>query len=647
MPDNGSTEITIDGNKIASEVITTLTKDFITSLGGSAASFLRKNVAIHFESFEKYLQRTYNKCNSVRVILDKDRVYQLMEIYVQAKYNIGSNEASDLDICTRARDSGRIVVQGFGGIGKTILLKYIWMSIFTSSEGKIPVFVELKKFNDISKLHLQTYLRATLSDGDANFTDEEFELLCDTGRFVFLFDAFDEINDERREEVEQSILALSNRFPKVGVVVSSRRDHRFYSWEQFSSYYAKPFNREQIKKVIKAVDFDKDVKKQFNEKILDNDDKFKKFSDFLSTPLLSLMMLLMYRQFADVPEKIHIFYRYAFQTLYSLHDGAKEQFRRQRKTTLNEDQFAKIFSIFSLMSYIQTDNTFQSSAIKSLTNAAKTRAGIDVPAEKFIEEATESVNLLYKEGDVYSYVHRSFQEYFSAFALVNFFSTRLVEIFDKLPDRQNDSVLMMAYEMNSDIVEDNYILPQYRANKDFLDKIIERGTDTSGVLEAVGAKWVFLMSKTSKAHNLLQESLYLRTGPIRFINTVGQCVYMEYYRDFIEKEIKGRGDAATKALSKFIMDLIPPLRVKESRPVVVIIDFEKGFGTYDGIDGTSIRFTDAEFSLIRSRAYGCHRFVLSRLELWQRAIRFVQSKMPRIIESEAKRIQAMSRYSVL
>lgn len=145
--------VPIDGNKIATAIVTDLTKSFFSSVRESASSFLRRHITIRLENFEQYVQRTHDRCASVRLIIDKDRTYNLKDIYVHSKYICGQESVSDENLCQLARDNHRFVVQGFGGIGKTVFLKYLWLAIYGNPQGRIPVFIELK-----NSTTFQTYI---------------------------------------------------------------------------------------------------------------------------------------------------------------------------------------------------------------------------------------------------------------------------------------------------------------------------------------------------------------------------------------------------------------------------------------------------------------------------------------------------------
>lgn len=461
----------IDGNQIAATVIADLTRSFFLALKDKSLDFLSKKYAIFASEFDQYLLSTHQKCNLIRTVITKDKPYEIKRIYVDGYFKCANEILQDNELSQLIRDNTRVVVTGFGGIGKTVFAKRFWISVFEEPQGRIPIFFELRRLNALTSPDLESIVRNSLFPSAVSRRDEIFQELLENGRFIFVLDALDEVTDEKKSVIEEQILSLSFKYPKCGFLVTSRYEGRFESWEQFHVFKAESFNQDQVKQLIDNIDFDNSIKKKFKTEVVEK--KFSKHKSFLSTPLLSLMMLMTFSQHGELPEKIHIFYRYAFLTLYSWHDGSKEAFRRERKSGLTIDQFEKVFSIFCMLSYYEFDLTFESEKIISYIERAAKQVDFSFDPEAFIEEAEQAVNLLFREGNMYSFTHRSFQEYFAAFALSTYFPNRVSEIFEHISVRISDDMLSMFYELNPVIAEENFIVPVYEKNKRDLYRLLK------------------------------------------------------------------------------------------------------------------------------------------------------------------------------
>ncbi len=107
------------------------------------------------------------------------------------------------------------------------------------SEGKIPIFLELRRLNDIQSIDIAAFCRNELQS-DLSFGKGIFERLCEAGRFEFIFDGFDEVNRESRKVVEKQIINLSEKYKNCGFLISGREDDRYSDCSDFEIYSVSP-----------------------------------------------------------------------------------------------------------------------------------------------------------------------------------------------------------------------------------------------------------------------------------------------------------------------------------------------------------------------------------------------------------------------
>ena len=168
-------------------------------------------------------------------------------------------------------------------------------------------------------------------------------------------------------------------------------------------------------------------------------------------------MLLTYQENVNIPDKIHLFYNKAFETLFHKHDAMKEQYNRRRKSNLQIDDFAKLFSVFCLNSYVQEKTEFTRSEVSKYVTSAIAFFGLEVNAENVIFDMYEAVCLIQKEGLSYFFVHRSFQEYFTALFLANCPDETRDDFLERVNSRPWDNVLGMLYDMAAEQLEPSWI----------------------------------------------------------------------------------------------------------------------------------------------------------------------------------------------
>jgi hypothetical protein len=278
------------------------------------------------------------------------------------------------------------------------------------------------------------------------------------GYFAFLFDGFDELDPGARSDVEAQILHITTEYPNCPIVVSGRPDDRFYSWEKFRTLKICPMSYSQVRQLISQADYDPDVKKEFLKRL--TTDFYEEHESFLSTPLLAILLMLTFEEYAEIPSSLHVFYNNAFETLVRRHDALKAQFLRTMHSGCSAEDFRRIFSSLSLLTYSKSRYQFSGSEITEYLELAMRQQQISADASHVLADLVESVCLLQREGFEVTFVHRSFQEYFCALFVAQAPSGLVSRYLDSGKFRVYDSVLPMLYGMAQERVEQEWVRPR-------------------------------------------------------------------------------------------------------------------------------------------------------------------------------------------
>lgn len=137
------------------------------------------------------------------------------------------------------------------------------------------------------------------------------------------------------------------------------------------------------------------------------------------------------------------------------------------------------------------------SEFSSYLERCQKNAPVKINTQDYLYDLSNNLCLLLPDGGKYFFLHRSFQEYFCAKNLKSGFekvstdkkesmSTGLIQFFDR-PDRTDDTVLDMLYDMVPEKVEEYIIVP-------FLEGLLDEHLSDSD------AYWAFL----AKAHPYLK-----------------------------------------------------------------------------------------------------------------------------------------------
>lgn len=91
----------------------------------------------------------------------------MLQQYVNTKFRVKRRGKEtiidDYDAIKEIEEKHRATVMGTAGCGKTIFMRYLWISLFTSIDPHIPIFVELRRLNSLSTLELESFVFHSIS----------------------------------------------------------------------------------------------------------------------------------------------------------------------------------------------------------------------------------------------------------------------------------------------------------------------------------------------------------------------------------------------------------------------------------------------------------------------------------------------------
>ncbi|KNH29182.1 hypothetical protein ACS77_04645 [Pseudomonas syringae] len=322
----------------------------------------------------------------------------------------------------------------------------------------VPIMVELRDIN-AEKISIDDFIRKVLDESGFDTNGEYVKKAMVAGHFCFFFDGYDEVDHDLRTQVIRQIGSLSNKYPECPLILSSRPDDVFNGLNEFNVFRIMPLSLESASDLIAKLPFDEDVKTKFQKDLAES--LFERHNSFLSNPLLLSIMLLTYGENAEIPSKQSIFYNQAYEALFQRHDANKGAYTRVRLTNLDIQDFARVFSLFSVQTFQK--RLFKMSRSDCLAFIDKSRDSLkkDFKAQDYLGDLLSAACLLIEDGLDVAFSHRSFQEYFVALYL----STAAPEIQEKLiklywDNMSSDSVLSLLYEINPELVERVLLVPE-------------------------------------------------------------------------------------------------------------------------------------------------------------------------------------------
>lgn len=467
------TEENFDHNKFAAEIIMKATESAIATIGAPVRTKLRRTLQAISNAYAPFLEKTFKRVSTIRTFMKPTDSVDLLQHYVPVDL---TDKEIDYDVNGIIDDlaSGSFyIVSGLAGRGKSVLTRYIALSLYHSPRGRVPLFLELRNLNSLTSKNILQLIHSQYK-GDSNIGLSDFKEALAKGYFVLVLDGFDEVSPEDRDSVEAQLIDISVTYDKASVIISGRPYDRYAAWERYKTFHLKPMSIGQTKQLIKNATYDEDVKKVFLKRL--TPEFFKKHESFLNTPLLAIMLMLTFEEYAEIPVSLHEFYRNAFDTLIRRHDAMKAQFLRKTHSDCTAEEFKKLFSSFCLLTYSKSVFAFHKDELIDYLKTALRQQQLRYSPDKVLNDLIESICLLQEEGFEISFVHRSFQEYFCALFVSSAPSGLVNKYLDSGKFRTSDDVLPLLYGMVPERVEEEWAI---NAVSDICDRYLDNDPDCS------------------------------------------------------------------------------------------------------------------------------------------------------------------------
>lgn len=370
-------------------------------------------------AFTRYLKNATSRYNQVRTlatgmssrtIIGTDSVYVNVGILHNGQKIETNNIESLLDI------SKNVLIQGTGGIGKSMLMRYLFLNT-ADRDDHIPVLLELRKISNQSpkKISILDLIYSCMNDFDVKLQKEQFEYSLRLGKYVFLLDGFDEIKESHAKETAVAIQKFCAKYPKNFCIITSRPGRDIAPLETFTIVESLPLSKEQSVLLASKIWKEDEKTTEFCKQL--NDTLYDRHRDFAENPLLLSMMFLTFMRNNSIPNHLAEFYSKSYEALYSAHDSNdKGYYCREFKTkNLDEHMFKLLLDHFCFQSYYKEEYEFTKDELLNYLRKSIQKLEIkDVSAEEYLDDLYKVVCIIIKDGDIYRFSHRSFQAYFAA-----------------------------------------------------------------------------------------------------------------------------------------------------------------------------------------------------------------------------------------
>lgn len=426
-------------------------------------------------AFQTFLDKATEFLSEKKTILYAESPRPFYSIYVCNNLRppriraAGVREPDDIENATvkkLEKESKYIIIEGTGGIGKSMFLTHLFLNSAEEykTTDRVPVLASLKDYK-ADTLNMVAFIHKAITEYDSEITMGQVVDKLQNKNLILLLDGLDEIPRHLRESFETDLGAFIKSYPGNTIFVTSRPINDFISFSKFSIFEIRPLNKRQALALVEKLEFwNNEAKTNFMADL--DRTLFSSHYQFASNPLLLTIMLMTYTSYGEVPEKMHVFYSKAYETMARLHDATKGSFKRPLNTGLTPEEFATYFSQFCARTYYLelldfTEKSFATHMDKVIRDlrgdSDKKLLSVD-----FLRDLVENLCIMYYEGGEYHFIHRSFQEYFAAvyFADNEEDLPKVGEFFDGPSHKAySDRTFDMLYDMVYEKVDRNLFLP--------------------------------------------------------------------------------------------------------------------------------------------------------------------------------------------
>jgi len=380
-----------------------LIRDLVDSF---ASNIHLKGKAIDIEAeINSYVEKLYDKLRLTKNILFRNKPIDFYDNYIPLKLRLGEQILSTQNPFNFIEQNRKITILGSAGSGKTTLFKYFALNCIDSNFG-IPIFLELRNFNE-EKLNFEEFVSKNVSE------IVPINELFKSGKFVFIFDGFDEINFLDGKVIISQIEKFISKYTNNIFIISSRPGTNIESLSQFYVYEIAPLNDDDISLFVRKLD----LPNKTRNSILYHLNKDEVFYQYLTNPLfLSLYInYVNFHAYADMPTKKTVFFRNILDTLFSQHDSvSKLGFVRNKLSGLNKDELETVSSILAFRALVSSSKSFSTDRLYNELQLIRDNTDLYFENENIIYDLTITVNVMVNDSSYYSFTHIVFLEYLAS-----------------------------------------------------------------------------------------------------------------------------------------------------------------------------------------------------------------------------------------
>jgi len=367
----------------------------------------------------------------------------------------------------------KLMVLGKPGAGKTTFLQYL---AIRCNQGHfqshlVPVFIPLKNFAedalDEGNFSLLDYIKQDFNR--SGVSEQDVETLLIQGRLLILLDGLDEVPEAASDEAIKQIRQIADKYYKNQLVITCRIAAQEYRFRGFTEVEIADFKPVQIESF--AQKWFVAVARNSPESGLQKASVFleqlalpenQQIRELATTPVLLNLACLVFQAKADFPLRRSDLYKQGLDLLLIRWDEARGIRRDEVYRNLSLPHKLQLLSQLAAITFSQGDYFFEESKLQLLIADYLRTLGSDQVDESVLESDSAAVVkaieaqhglLVERARGIYSFSHLTFQEYFTARAIVAGTHLSLQQLVRHLTEKRWREVFLLTAQMLPDAEE--------------------------------------------------------------------------------------------------------------------------------------------------------------------------------------------------
>jgi len=441
---------------------------------------------------QKYHDKLHHQCGTLR-LLDITRPIDLDELYVDVNIleEISSQRWLDLNDLQSGKSEdfdrlglgnvrlegfpglkaveryGKLMVLGKPGAGKTTFLQYLAIQCNTGKfkPEQVPIFIRLKNFAEDACCenngNLFNYITQEFERYDV--TAQELETVLNQGRALLLLDGLDEVPDTWSDAVIRQIRQLADHYYKNKIIITCRIAAKEYRFTGFTEVELADFKRPQIEQFVKnwfiTVARNKPasgLKKAalFLEQLENSENQ--PIRELATTPVLLNLSCLVFQTKTEFPKKRCDLYKQGLDLLLIRWDEARGIKRDDIYRNLSLSHKLQLLSQIAAITFERGDYFFTESTLVHLIGDYLQQqlgdrlnlATLELDSAAVLKSIEAQHGLLVERArGIYSFSHLTFQEYFTARAIVADAETSIPQLLSHFTKKRWREVILLTAQM--------------------------------------------------------------------------------------------------------------------------------------------------------------------------------------------------------